>query len=50
MPSDKKFVEYMCTHCGRKEVRPKTGGRPMPGKCPRKEGNKPHTWVKNREC
>jgi hypothetical protein len=23
-------------------------GRPMPGKCPRKQGDKPHSWRKNR--
>ena len=23
-------------------------GRPLPGKCPRKTGDKPHSWVKNR--
>ena len=43
-----KEVEWMCTQCGKKEVKPVTIGRPLPGKCPRKEGDKPHSWVKNR--
>ncbi len=47
--SAKKFVEYMCSQCGKKETKPKAMGRPMPGKCPRKTGNKPHSWVKNKE-
>lgn len=47
--SQKKFVEYMCSQCGKKQTRPKAMGRPDPGKCPRKQGNKPHSWVKNRE-
>ena len=47
--STKKFVEYMCSQCGKKQTRPKAMGRPDPGKCPRKTGNKPHSWVKNRE-
>lgn len=47
MSRDKK-VEYMCTCCGHKETRKKDMGRPMPGRCPRRDG-KPHRWVKNRE-
>ena len=47
--SAKKFVEYMCSQCGKKETKPKAMGRPSPGRCPRKQGNKPHSWVKNRE-
>ena len=42
-------IEWMCTTCGKKEVKSKTGGRPMPGKCPKKKGDRPHTWEKNRE-
>ena len=34
-------IEWMCTVCGKKEPRPKTQGRPAPGKCSRKTGNKP---------
>lgn len=49
-----KRVEYICTWCGRKEIRAATGGRPLPGACPRKgktaEGKpKPHTWAVNRK-
>ena len=43
-----KTIEFMCTHCGKKERRNNTMGRPQPGKCPRKPGNQPHTWVVNR--
>jgi hypothetical protein len=42
------WVEYMCTTCGRKQVKGVKSGRPMPGTCPRKTGNRPHSWVKNR--
>lgn len=49
MDNKKRCVEYMCTYCGRKEVKLKTNGRPMPGKCSRRSGNMPHRWVKNRE-
>ena len=42
-------IEYMCSHCGKKAVKSANMGRPDPGRCPRKLGNKPHTWVKNRE-
>ena len=44
-----KRIEYMCSFCGKKEVRTDAMGRPAPGKCPRKEGDKPHSWRKNRE-
>ena len=43
-----KTIEFMCTHCGKKERRNNTMGRPQPGKCPRKPGNQPHSWVVNR--
>ena len=44
-----KKIEYICTCCGKKEIKTNLQGRPMPGKCPRKEGDKPHSWRKNRE-
>lgn len=44
-----KKIEYMCRYCGRKEVRKEGMGRPMPGKCPRKTGDKPHSWSINRK-
>ncbi len=47
--SQNKTIEYMCSQCGKKATRPKMMGRPDPGTCPRKTGNKPHSWVKNRE-
>ncbi len=43
-----KTIEYMCSHCGKKTRRPISQGRPQPGKCPRKNGDKPHTWVVNK--
>ena len=42
-------IEWMCTHCGKKILKMDITGRPDPGKCPRKTGNRPHTWVKNRK-
>lgn len=41
-------IEYMCTYCGKKEIRNTSMGRPFPSKCPREPGNKPHTWTVNR--
>lgn len=43
------FIEYQCRYCGRKESRGINAGRPQPGKCPRKTGDKPHSWVINRK-
>ena len=42
-------VEYMCTYCGRRETRGINGGRPMPGKCSRRDGEHPHRWVINKK-
>ena len=42
-------IEYMCSFCGAKKQLPNSMGRPLPGKCPRKSGDKPHTWVINRK-
>lgn len=42
-------IEYMCTYCGHKQTRKSTVGRPMPGHCPRRNGNQPHRWVINRK-
>lgn len=44
-----KFVEYICSYCGRRETRGVIAGRPYPGNCPRKPPNrdgslKPHSW------
>jgi len=41
-------IEYMCTYCGKKESRGVKAGRPLPGKCSKKD-NKPHSWVINRK-
>lgn len=41
-------IEYMCTYCGKKEAKWKDHGRPLPGTCPRRSGDQPHRWVKNR--
>lgn len=43
-----KTIEWMCTWCGKKVRRTEVIGRPDPGKCPRKNNTRPHTWVKNR--
>ena len=40
-----KHVEYQCTWCGKRVTKVDGKGRPEPGKCPRKQGDKPHTWV-----
>lgn len=46
-------IEYMCSYCGRRTIRAKSVGRPMPGNCPRKPKDKagkmkPHTWTISR--
>lgn len=41
-------IEWMCTQCGKKETKGINNGRPLPGKCTRKNG-KPHSWVQNRK-
>lgn len=44
------MIEWMCTACGQKTVRPESMGRPMPGTCPRALiKGRPHRWVKNRK-
>ena len=43
-----KKVEYVCKYCGKREIKQANMGRPLPGKCPRKTGDKPHSWVVNR--
>lgn len=43
-----KKIEYICSYCGKKIMKSQTSGRPDPGKCPRKPGDKPHTWRVNR--
>lgn len=47
MPSY-RYIEYQCRYCGKKERRPASQGRPNPGSCPRKTGDKPHSWIINR--
>jgi len=42
-------MQYICTYCGKKVLRHKEMGRPDPGKCPRRKGDMPHRWVKNKE-
>lgn len=42
------YIQWMCTTCGRKISKSKASGRPEPGKCPRKKGDRPHSWVKNK--
>jgi len=43
-----KRIEYMCTYCGKKETRSPSMGRLQLDKCPRKNGDKAHSWVINR--
>ena len=43
-------IEYMCSWCGKRELRSANAGRPSPGNCPRKPKDrngklKPHTWI-----
>lgn len=42
-------VEYMCTYCGTRQARFQSNGRPMPGKCPRRQNGMPHRLVINRK-
>ena len=42
-------TEYMCSYCGKKVMMAAGAGRPQPGKCPRKQGDRPHTWRINRK-
>ena len=42
------FIEYMCRYCGAKMLRSAQSGKPSPGKCPRKTGDRPHSWIINR--
>lgn len=44
-----KFIEYQCRYCGLKTIVAISKGRPAPGRCPRKTGDKPHSWVINRK-
>ena len=49
MIMDYRHIEYMCSYCGMRKIRGKEAGRPEPGKCPRKKGDKPHSWRINRK-
>ena len=44
-----KHVEYQCTWCGKRVVKIEGKGRPEPGRCPRKDGDKPHTWTVSKK-
>lgn len=49
-----KYIQYMCSWCGKRVMRGATTGRPDPGQCPRKNKtkdgrSKPHTWVINKK-
>ena len=46
-------IEYMCTWCGKRELRSANAGRPSPGNCSRKPKTRngkprPHTWIINK--
>ena len=43
-----KRIEWICTYCGKRSTMSERMGRPQPGKCPRKQGDKPHSWRKNK--
>ena len=47
--AEAKRIEYICSVCGKRETKGVDYGRPMPGKCPRKTGDKPHSWRVNRK-
>lgn len=49
MEGKKKNIEYMCTYCGKKQVKLSAMGRPLPGTCSRRGKNMPHRWVINRK-
>lgn len=49
MADIKKNVEYMCSYCGKKQVKTVNMGRPLPGTCPRRNGNMPHRWLINKK-
>lgn len=38
-----KFVVYQCNYCGAKQTRGINSGRPAPGRCTRKSGDRPHS-------
>ena len=46
-------TEYMCSWCGERITRSSSGGKPLPGNCPRRKyangTMKPHVWVVNRK-
>ena len=47
-------VEYICTYCGKKEIKFSTSGRPVPGICVKNgktsDGRThPHSWRLNRK-
>ena len=44
-----KFVEFQCRYCGAKTTLAINRGEPNPGRCPRKQGDKPHSWITNRK-
>ena len=45
----KKKVLWTCSWCGAKAMREFTFGKPEPGRCAKKSGDKPHTWVKQSD-
>lgn len=49
MADIKRNVEYMCSYCGKKQVKLINMGRPMPGTCPRRNGSMPHRWITNKK-
>jgi len=40
-------AKWVCTVCGQTVYRPKTAGRPSPGRCWRKKNGGPHSWVRD---
>lgn len=54
MPQKLASIDYVCTWCGKHDLRSANMGRPAPGVCPRKPKSrdgqsKPHTWTVNRK-
>jgi len=42
-------IEYICRHCGVRRVTGATSSRPEPGRCPKRTGTLPHSWVINKK-
>lgn len=46
---DYKKIEYMCRHCGKKQIMGDNMGKPIPGVCPKRTSGMPHSWIINKK-